>query len=234
MNKKIKKMLLVIGIISLMTSYVFAATQLSATLATHFTVKLNGNVLNMKDANNNKVYPIVIDGTTYLPVRAISNALGLAVNWDATTNTVLLGENTQYVNLISVSKIAKKYNLEFVTGETNLTFPHIGDTGVKFQNAIKLNAIFGATNTPKITLDKNYSKLNTVLFMNSYEGSNSKVYVNLEDQNGVSILNKTMPPNGIMQINDLNINGVSEIHFKVTTEFTSKQGDFYFANPVVK
>jgi hypothetical protein len=34
----------------------------------------------------------MVDGTTYLPVRAVASALGLAVEWDGETNTVRLGE----------------------------------------------------------------------------------------------------------------------------------------------
>lgn len=44
------------------------------------------------DVNGNRVDPIIIDGTTYLPVRAVANALGKAVYWDGETSTVYLGE----------------------------------------------------------------------------------------------------------------------------------------------
>ena len=54
------------------------------------TVKLNGNTQVMTDANGNPVYPIMNGGTTYLPVRAVSNMLGVGVDWDGATQTVLL------------------------------------------------------------------------------------------------------------------------------------------------
>jgi len=41
-----------------------------------------------QDANGNYVEPFIIDGTTYLPVRGISNALNLGVGWDGENNTV--------------------------------------------------------------------------------------------------------------------------------------------------
>lgn len=53
-------------------------------------ITLNGSAVTPKDANGSVVEPFTIDGTTYLPVRAISNALGLGVEWDATTKTVKL------------------------------------------------------------------------------------------------------------------------------------------------
>ncbi len=51
-------------------------------------ITLNGHTIQPKDANGNIVEPFTIDGTTYLPVRAIANALGFAVNWDGVSHTV--------------------------------------------------------------------------------------------------------------------------------------------------
>lgn len=46
------------------------------------------------DADGNIVEPFIYEGTTYLPVRAVSEALGRKVDFDASTNTVLIGETT--------------------------------------------------------------------------------------------------------------------------------------------
>lgn len=53
-------------------------------------VKLDGKLLNLHDAAGKTVEPFVIDGTTYLPIRAISEALGLGVDWNSSSNTVIL------------------------------------------------------------------------------------------------------------------------------------------------
>ena len=53
-------------------------------------ITLNGSAVTPKDANGNTVEPFTIDGTTYLPVRAVGNALGLSVDWDGNTNTAIL------------------------------------------------------------------------------------------------------------------------------------------------
>ena len=65
---------------------------ITASLNYGITIKYNGNVQEMKDANGNRVYPISYEGTTYLPVRAVANMLGIEVNWDDPTQTVWLGE----------------------------------------------------------------------------------------------------------------------------------------------
>lgn len=62
--------------------------------ATYKNIKivLNGVQIDPKDASGNIVEPFVSEGTTYLPVRAIANALGLDVKWDGETSTVYLGD----------------------------------------------------------------------------------------------------------------------------------------------
>ncbi len=53
-------------------------------------ITMNGTTVNPTDANGKTVEPFIIDGTTYLPVRAVSNALGANVDWDGETSTVIL------------------------------------------------------------------------------------------------------------------------------------------------
>ena len=50
--------------------------------------------LNPKDANGNPVEVFIYNGTTYLPVRAVSEALGQPVQWDGSTSSVYIGKHT--------------------------------------------------------------------------------------------------------------------------------------------
>lgn len=50
--------------------------------------------LNPKDANGNPVEAFVYNGTTYLPVRAVGEAVGKTVQWEGKTNSVYLGKHT--------------------------------------------------------------------------------------------------------------------------------------------
>jgi len=59
-------------------------------LSPNITVKLDGEVQTMTDVNGNPVYPVLYGGTTYLPIRAVGNMLGLDVDWDGATQTVIL------------------------------------------------------------------------------------------------------------------------------------------------
>ena len=49
---------------------------------------VHGDKVIPKDVNGKVVEPFIVDGTTYLPVRAVSEALGKTVEWDDATSTV--------------------------------------------------------------------------------------------------------------------------------------------------
>lgn len=50
--------------------------------------------LNPQDANGTPVEVFVYNGTTYLPVRAVGEAVGKPVQWDGATSSVYLGKHT--------------------------------------------------------------------------------------------------------------------------------------------
>lgn len=51
---------------------------------------VDGTEISPRDVSGNPTEPFIFGGRTYLPVRAIASALGLAVGWDGETNTVSL------------------------------------------------------------------------------------------------------------------------------------------------
>ncbi len=59
-------------------------------LSEHINIYYNGEEFIAKDANGERVYPILRDGTTYLPIRAVGELFGKTVVWDQITNTAIL------------------------------------------------------------------------------------------------------------------------------------------------
>ena len=60
-------------------------------VSTGVNIYADGVKLDPKDANGNPVDVFIYNGTTYLPVRAVSDALGVPVQWDGNTRSVYLG-----------------------------------------------------------------------------------------------------------------------------------------------
>ncbi len=79
-------------------------------------IVVNGKQITPKDVDGNTVDPFISNGTTYLPVRAISNALEQAVDWDGETNTVYIG-GKNLSDEIDMSTLKAFKGESFKTGE---------------------------------------------------------------------------------------------------------------------
>ena len=74
-------------------------------------ISLNGQPMTPKDANGNPTEPFIMDGSTYLPVRAIAGALGLEVDWDAATSTVILNK-PEATRSVYITRTGSKYHYD--------------------------------------------------------------------------------------------------------------------------
>lgn len=59
-------------------------------------VELNGVRQMFRNVNGQNVYPIIYNGTTYLPVRAVSAIMEEPVEWDKGSRTVYIGKTLTY------------------------------------------------------------------------------------------------------------------------------------------
>lgn len=62
-----------------------------------FTIILEGEECNFKDANGKAVYPLLYNGSTYLPLRAISEITGNEVIWDGDDKVITLKDEESTV-----------------------------------------------------------------------------------------------------------------------------------------
>ena len=91
MNKQIKRIVLgTLAVILLFGGIAAAASKTETIDITYRSIRIvvDGEEFIPKDVNNNAVEPFIYKGTTYLPVRAVSQALGKEVNWENDTSTV--------------------------------------------------------------------------------------------------------------------------------------------------
>ncbi len=85
-----KKLLSIFMLTIMLVSVVSAGNGEITAYLRDFTVKLDDKDVELKDANGQTITPIVVNGSTYLPVRTIGETLGLSVDWNGDTQTVLL------------------------------------------------------------------------------------------------------------------------------------------------
>lgn len=106
--KKTRKNLITLAIaLALTSSFILGAsasstlTAIKAYLNYGITIEYNGEAQKLFDANGVRLYPISYNDSTYVPIRAVSNILGVNVDWDQARQTVVLGTPTDGVDLIN-------------------------------------------------------------------------------------------------------------------------------------
>ena len=111
--KRIKILGIIVVMLAVLMTTVFATvgSRTVELMYNNIRIMLNGREVVPTDAYGNAVEPFIIDGTTYLPVRAIANALGLNVGWNDETKTVILDNTDVFSGGVQV------YEDEFVTLE---------------------------------------------------------------------------------------------------------------------
>jgi hypothetical protein len=91
-------------------------------------IYINDVLIQPKDAAGNTIEPFIYNGTTYLPVRAVADALGVNVVWEGKKNSVYLGEHNSNVPVASLADMEWFYTND--TGGIKHT-GKIKDAGLK-------------------------------------------------------------------------------------------------------
>ena len=95
---------------------------------------VDGVAMTPRDTAGKEVEPFIYNGTTYLPVRAVGEAVGKEVTYDGSTNTVYLGKSG---TIAYAGQQVKSYQK---TGSIYEDTATIG--GTKYYNSIYHNSIF--------------------------------------------------------------------------------------------
>ena len=98
MKKRLQGLIAGMLIGAMLTGGTAIAKQISETAEVFYNnikIFIDGGEIVPKDANGNTIEPFIMNGTTYLPVRAVSNAFGKDVEWDGVTQSVYIGKKDQ-------------------------------------------------------------------------------------------------------------------------------------------
>ncbi len=193
-------------------------------------IVLDGKEFICTDANGTVVQPMIYNGTTYIPVRAVSSAFGKAVFWDEEEQTVYLGNmdgKLEYptLKLEDVENIAE---VNAFLDEGNNLFDNYGnfyDSYVYYEDT--LGSDYGNV-CCEVLLNKKYSKFKATLFVpegSSWDGESSIKIIGDGKLLYENVMNKTSEPVDI----EVPITGVNnfKILFGDETETYIANGGFY-------
>ncbi len=247
MKKRLQGLLTGLLIGAILTSGMVFAKQISETAELFYNnikIYIDGGEIVPKDANGNTVEPFTMNGTTYLPVRAISNAFGKDVEWDGATQSVYIGKRDQtkpdnYLDRIQYSDYKEKYVsswMSVINGNINDYNEKIYTNGLLFCSNYDAT-IGGVTDYDDkddalievaYPLNSYYSSLKgKIVLPKSYElttGSKDKCYTSATDvwfYGDNRLLYKATGVTNSMPFNiDINIKGVNQLAIKIKTTST--------------
>ena len=108
-----------------------ALIEWNMTAKTGVKLVINGKECIPKDVNGNIKDIYIINGTTYVPVRAVSEELGLPITWGSKTNSVFIGkhktEGLTVENIDSPEVIRDAVNSHFIKKQLPLMLGYVCD-----------------------------------------------------------------------------------------------------------
>ena len=121
---------------------------------------IDGGEIVPKDANGNLVEPFIMNGTTYLPVRAVSNAFGKDVVWDGVNQSVYIGKKDQTKPDNYLQKI--QYN-DYKEGINHNNFTIINGTVTDFNKTVYKNGLLFYVYSIYSTLEDDADAANSLI-----------------------------------------------------------------------
>ena len=123
MKKRIPAIILMFALF-LTTSYAANTYRKTITVTSGVNVEFNNEAIDMTDANGKAVEAFIYNGTTYVPIRAVSNAFGADIGYDRNTQTISIYDDFSEVAAVAhgMSNILTGYSeamfvgLAYVTG----------------------------------------------------------------------------------------------------------------------
>ena len=102
---------------------------------------VKGALITPKDGNNNAIEPFLYNGTTYLPIRAVGQALGEDVEWVSQTNSVYIGGRTPTASGTPDSYLNDIQYTNFIRGWSTDSIYQIDGTVIDHLNNVYDNGI---------------------------------------------------------------------------------------------
>ena len=93
MKKILKLTIVLFALVTLLSTTVIAVSN-------DISVYVDNELTELMDANGNTVYPFIQNGTTYIPVRGISQALDCIVKWDGDNQNVMIYKDIEPDNKV--------------------------------------------------------------------------------------------------------------------------------------
>ena len=208
-----KKLLSILCIVAIVASFfvgVMAADnvkEITATINYNLKMKFDNVEWNPTEADGSAIRPITYNGRTYLPVRALAEKIGIAIDWDQATQTVLIGEKDWTPLTVDlVSSTSSNHTGSYTTDSDAL----YNGNGV-FERGIVIEPQWFGNQFSDYTLAPN-GKYQTMQVSFYVQGSDATIFV-ADPDTKQNFKNVEVKANTVTTV-DINIGTAKEVEFK--------------------
>ena len=199
---------------SLVSPALAALTAKTIQVYSGVTIYVDDVKLNPTDVNGKAVEVFAYNGTTYLPVRAVSQAVGKPVQWDPATSSVYLGSHT------GQSPAVWLQDLSYFTGEDlEVQSSEKDNLGTVRQDVIRGNVRWNNT----YLLNGQYSAISGTLFQRYANRSDTEEVTTLKIYGDGSLLYSAKMAGGIAPI-DFHVDLTGVLDLRVEFDSSGRSG----------
>jgi len=167
-------------------------TEITAHLNSSIKLIVDGKPFNATHpGDGSKMEPITYKGFTYLPMRAVADAVGKKVTWDENTETAYLGEvsgqiGKKEINYIRATTDYTNQPSAFVTKDSGQELLTYGG-GKVFDYGYAWERDFSSNVTVGVYTNFEYDKFKATAWLDISDTANDEAYVEVTDGNHVLI-----------------------------------------------
>ena len=146
MKKRIPAIILMFALF-LTTSYAANTYRKTITVTSGVNVEFNNEAIDMTDANGKAVEAFIYNGTTYVPIRAVSNAFGADIGYDRNTQTISIYDDFSEVAAVAhdMSNILSDCSNILMQGYINIAAGDTESLKESFDNMKTINSNLQST-----------------------------------------------------------------------------------------
>lgn len=146
MKKRIPAIILMFALF-LTTSYAANTYRKTITVTSGVNVEFNNEAIDMTDANGKAVEAFIYNGTTYVPIRAVSNAFGADIGYDRNTQTISIYDDFSEVAAVAhdMSNVLSDYSNVLMLGYANVGADSTDSLKESFDNMKTINSNLQST-----------------------------------------------------------------------------------------
>lgn len=191
---------------------------ITAILSGSIKMKLYGKDFTPQETDGTYIKPISYNGRTYLPVRALAEALNIPVEWDGPTSTVWLGGKIESI-AVNDTSLYENSNATIITTDTDklTTTSKIYKWGITNKEVMK-NVFYKCSVKP----NGKYKHFTASLFLDDKATGDVIMEFRKEAFDGAVIRSVTLKP-GVTQDIDIDIGGVEKLYI-YSSVLNSKSG----------